>query len=469
MLNPAVDERWKKSVRSERPSDCTRSPLARISNPPIHMVCFALPRLSLSLIVRYLLYFWRVAVSLSRFAGMQRSEGGVRSTAERDSFAVASRIKEFENKNSELESENQKLLATLDEKEVQIDSLRKHLSDLEQNSLPSLRKSLKDASIEKDAAIVAREDALSQLRTIKKRLKEAEEEQYRAEQDAAALRAELNSLQQQGLGTSFSSVPLGNSPDHVLSLEKEIMELKTELQHISLWRQQEQQKLSEEQFRSSSLMAEKKELEDKIASFTKKISENASDLAVRKAISVDKEKLEKQLHDMAVMVERLESSRQKLLMEIDSQSTEIERLFEENSNLSTSYQEAMGLAVQWENQVKDCLKQNEQLRYLLDKLRSEQASPSQTSDSNIQSDVEGDKGRTSDPSEVASENLSLKDQLAKEQSRGDALAAEVMKLTAEHRRAAQAYNTLIRLYRPVLRDIENNLMKMKQESYAVAL
>lgn len=58
--------------------------------------------------------------------------------------------------------------------------------------------------------------------------------------------------------------------------------------------------------------------------------------------------------------------------------------------------------------MKDCLKQNEQLRYLLDKLRSEQASPLQTSDSNIQSDVEGDKGRTSDPSEVASENLSLK-------------------------------------------------------------
>lgn len=44
------------------------------------------------------------------------------------------------------------------------------------------------------------------------------------------------------------------------------------IQHISLLRQQEQQKLSEEQFRSSSLMAEKKELEDKIASFTKKIS-----------------------------------------------------------------------------------------------------------------------------------------------------------------------------------------------------
>lgn len=94
----------------------------------------------------------------------------------------------------------------------------------------------------------------------------------------------------------------------------------------------------------------------------------------------DKQKLDKQLHDMALVVERLESSRQKLLMEvnssflyftlyfavyipsdrvvslsscwqIDSQSTEIERLFEENSNLSNSYQEAIGAAARWENQV----------------------------------------------------------------------------------------------------------------------
>ena len=94
----------------------------------------------------------------------------------------------------------------------------------------------------------------------------------------------------------------------------------------------------------------------------------------------DKQRLDKQLHDMALAVERLESSRQKLLIEvnslylnficvfavyipfyevigltscwqIDSQSTEIERLFEENSDLSNSYQEAVGAAARWENQV----------------------------------------------------------------------------------------------------------------------
>lgn len=37
--------------------------------------------------------------------------------------------------------------------------------------------------------------------------------------------------------------------------------------------------------------------------------------------------------------------------QIDSQSSEIEKLFEENSALSTSYQEAIAITVQWENQV----------------------------------------------------------------------------------------------------------------------
>lgn len=83
---------------------------------------------------------------------------------------------------------------------------------------------------------------------------------------------------------------------------------------------------------------------------------------------------------MAVALERLESSRQKLLMEvclnllqsvytivkgmsgeiifthyvfqIDNQSSEIEKLFEENSNLWASYQESINISKQWENQVR---------------------------------------------------------------------------------------------------------------------
>nr|CAB3496382.1 unnamed protein product [Digitaria exilis] len=339
---------------------------------------------------------------------------------QRAGVELLARVQELENGNAELERENKMLLSKLAEKEVEKDALVNRLNDLERNVVPSLKKSLNDISLEKDAAVVAKEDALAQLRSMKKRLKEAEEEQYRAEEDSASLRAQLNTLQQQVMGNSYSGYAMGTSSEESITMEKEIQDLQAQLKQESLLRQQEQQKLAEEsqlrqqeqeklaeeQSRVASLEAEKQQLEDQISVLTKKATEDASEFAARKAFSM-----------------------------IDSQSSEIEKLFEENSDLSTSYQEAIAVTVQWENQVRDCLKQNEELRSHLEKLRLEQASL-------------------------------LKDQLIKEQSRSEGLSAEIMKLSAELRKAVQAQNNLTRLYRPVLRDIESNLMKMKQETYA---
>ncbi|CAN6289916.1 unnamed protein product [Urochloa humidicola] len=396
---------------------------------------------------------------------------------------LLARVQELENGNAELERENKMLLSKIAEKEVEKDALVNRLNDLERNVVPSLRKTLNDISLEKDAAVVAKEDALAQLRSMKKRLKEAEEEQYRAEEDSASLRAQLNTLQQQVMGNSYSAFPMGTSSEESHAMEKEIQDLQAQLKQESLLRQQEQQKLAEEsqlrqqeqekvaeeRSRIASLEAEKQQLEDQIAVLTKKATEDASEFAARKAFSVqDREKLENQLHDMALMVERLEGSRQKLLMEIDSQSSEIEKLFEENSALSTSYQEAIAVTGQWENQVRDCLKQNEELRSHLEKLRLEQASLLKVSNINAQSDGQNDN-TISNPPELVTENLSLKDQLIKEQSRSEGLLAERMKLSVELRKTVQALNNLTRLYRPVLRDIETNLMKMKQETYATIL
>lgn len=154
---------------------------------------------------------------------------------------------------------------------------------------------------------------------MKKRLKEAEEEQYRvwilldlwdllkwlsiiwrsylskAEEDAAAFRAELNSLQQQNIGNIFGNIPSTNkSEEQIISLEKEIMDLKSELQvtlifwacclscsmvtwlldllqQLSVLRQQEQQKLIEEQLKTSTLLAEKQDLEGRLEAFSKKV------------------------------------------------------------------------------------------------------------------------------------------------------------------------------------------------------
>ncbi|KAG5376310.1 hypothetical protein IGI04_040906 [Brassica rapa subsp. trilocularis] len=383
-------------------------------------------------------------------AGIRKSESENR-LSETDVGALYSQLKELQKKNADMEERNKMLYSKLQTKEAENESLETRLNVLEQNTVPSLRKALKEIAMEKDAAVVSREDLSAQVRTLKKRVKEAEEEQYRAEEDAASLRAELNSIQQQTMGTSF----VGVSPDQIF--EKEMAKLKLELQKESMLRQQEQQRVAEEQTRVALLLSEKQELEQKISALSSGASEASE--SSQKVFSVeDKEMLEKQLHDMAVALERLESSRQKLLMEIDNQSSEIEKLFEENSNLSASYQESINISKQWENQVKECLKQNVELREALDKLRTEQAGTLSRVSPEVQAN--GSPG---------TETLSLKSELAKEQSRAESLSAQVLQLSAQLQQTTQAYNGLMRVYKPVLRNIESSLIKLKQDgSVAVA-
>ncbi|RZC78465.1 hypothetical protein C5167_002745 [Papaver somniferum] len=394
------------------------------------------------------------------YGGLVRSESEIR-LSEVDIHGLVSQIKDLERKNAASGEENKSLASKLRVKEEENDAMQRRLNDLEQSTVPSLRKALRDVAMEKDAAIDAREDLSTQLRLAKKRLKEAEEEQYRTEEQAEALRAELNSLQQQAMMNPTGIIsPMGSSPDHIQALETDIANLKSELQQESLLRQQEQQRLAEVQAQSSTLMAEKQVLDEKLEALTRNASE-ASDEAASKAFSLqEKEKLERQLHDMAVVVEKLENSRQKLLLEIDSQSSEIERLFEENPNLSTSYEDAMGVVGQWENKVNDCLKQNEDLRALLGQLRAEQANKLISNEASTASSYGGAK--SSGEAQTA-ETLLLKAQLSNEQSRAEELSAEVMKLSAQLQQSVQAYNSLSRLYKPVLRNIESSLIKMKQD------
>ncbi|KAL4558194.1 hypothetical protein LXL04_036392 [Taraxacum kok-saghyz] len=560
-------------------------------------------------------------------------------TMQYDISALVSQIQDLQKRNAELDKENKNMSSKLHSKEIENDMLVKRLNVLEQNTVPSLRKALKDVAMEKDAAVVTREDFSAQVRSLKKLLKDSEEEQYRAEEDAASLRAELNSLHQQIING------IGGAPQDQVQLqaiEKELADLKIQLEQESMLRRQEailrrqeQQQLAEEKQKISSIISEKRELEEKVAAMAHKISgvsgkevhftlvwfifnrhwysgtENFSlrrrrrggdrvgfsfrdqllvklgdlcgsfvslrcqlpteDLDALVSITCDedlvnlieeydrqatrqskylkiraflsfpkrlsptpstafasgssssvntatyeagspkspilspfypfarfpvtsanrcvypfskphvkrpvynrsagklpyhadgssrryyleqKETLEKQLHDMAIVVERLENSRQKLLFEIDSQSCEIEKLFEENSNLSSAYQEATNVGVQWENQIKDCLKQNEELRMMIDKLRTEQATIPITNPHEIVS--ESNK-------EGWNEIVSLKGQLAQEQSRGENLSAQVLQLSAQFQQLMQAYNCLTRKYKPVLRNIETNLLKMKQD------
>ena len=85
---------------------------------------------------------------------------------------------------------------------------------------------------------------------MKKRLKEAEEEQYRvclkfmsflqyfqranvvslqAEEDSASLRAQLNTMQQQVMSSSYSGYAVETSSEQTHAMEKEIQDLQDQL------------------------------------------------------------------------------------------------------------------------------------------------------------------------------------------------------------------------------------------------
>ncbi|KAL2630472.1 hypothetical protein R1flu_015158 [Riccia fluitans] len=347
----------------------------------------------------------------------------------------------------------------------------------------SLRKALDQMTMERDAAIVAREDVLGQLRLAKRRLKEAEEEQYKAEEDAAVLRAEIQNLHQSDTGhdASFSYIP-----EH-----QEIAAVKSELEEMWMRLQQEQLKLATERQRTASLATRVKELEaaqqtseaalaaarnqqleeqDDVASASITLplegaasledTGNSTDVCSASAIRAENDRLkaektkhEEQLHELALMVERLEKGRQKLLGEIDAQSLEIEKLFVENSNLELSIKEIREMAAQWESQVQQCSEQNAQLRSELNRLRMEQAELAESRSGPYDNDLDS----------LRRENAKLKRQLAEVQALSEEQTALAAQLTASLNRAVLSTNSLGRLYKPILSNIEHQLLQLKQD------
>ncbi|CAM6085308.1 unnamed protein product [Calypogeia fissa] len=346
----------------------------------------------------------------------------------------------------------------------------------------ALSKALDDMTLERDAALAAKEDLLSQLRVAKRRLKEAEDEQYKAEEDAATLRSEIQAMQHSEQKNNY--MPSSFIPD-----QQEIASMKSELEETWQRLQQEQLKLATEQKRNSLLTSKIKDLEKakqeaettlagiqnnkpggtESASVTVPLS-GASSLDDTGTSSQKNSKLEMQLHELASMVERLEKGRQKLLGEIDVQSAEIERLFVENANLTSSVEETSEIASQWESQVQQCLEHNAQLRSELNQLRMQQAMVSASEQIVLSEKLleKGGQAPADDAKEIQDlenlrrDNSKLKVELAKVQAREVEQTAQIAQLSSNLNRAILASNTLGRLYRPVLSNIENRLLQLKQ-------
>eukprot|EP00250_Pteridium_aquilinum_P035312 c9118_g1_i1 orf=222-1196(+) len=306
--------------------------------------------------------------------------------------------------------------------------------------------SIENLKMEKDAAIRLKDDLVAQLRVMKKRLQEAEEEQYKAEEDTASLRAELEVLQRREEHQNIIA-PSATSEQYYL-LQQEVATLKAELQNALRLLQQEQRKVANEQEHVADLMSEREQL--KIALSEAQIAQEGHEISVAKFSDDALKEKDYQLRELASMVERLENGRQKLLAEIDVQSIEIERLFMENDNLGACLKEASNFTDQWEHQVQDCLQENANLRAELSDLRTKLALKANKN-----------HGGSSD-TDKENESFKLELELSKAKEQAEALRAQVLQLSADLNRAMQHMSSLNWLYRPVLSNIENRLLQLKQ-------
>ncbi|KAH6557135.1 hypothetical protein KP509_1Z132200 [Ceratopteris richardii] len=143
--------------------------------------------------------------------------------------------------------------------------------------------SVESLKMERDAAIRARDDLAAQLRVMKKRLQDAEEEQYKAEEDNASLRAELEFLHHKEEDRKL--IASSAATDRYDLLEQEVAILKIELQNALRRVQEEQQAVANEQQRSAKLVAEHEQLKLELAE-AKSIHEGHQD-SITRALNED--------------------------------------------------------------------------------------------------------------------------------------------------------------------------------------
>ncbi|GAQ87726.1 myosin heavy chain-related protein [Klebsormidium nitens] len=386
----------------------------------------------------------------------------------------------------------------------------------------SLRRNIETITGERNAAIAAKEDFAAQLRVARRRLQEAEEEQYRAEEDTAALRAEVERLEALSHGhvrrpsqeiplaeneldkaraelqmtltelqSSQQSVAVERQRQAVLSSRlAEVTSEKDELEHVLTQTRDKLQELrqqlgasqarataAEEATAEARLEAAeaRREAESKAEFLAPRTPESRSttddaeraELELAAARFVDeKRKLEGRCKELAMMVERQEKGRQKLLTEIDSQSLEIERLFGENAGLHAGLNEYTAIAARWEQQVHELLGQNQELRAALRQLREEQRvaeeARSTAEDVKVQ-DSPGQAGMVpaSDLEEARAREAKLKKQLAQALAKAEELAEQCERLSADYNQVTHAMANLSRAYQPLLSGIESKLLQLR--------
>lgn len=270
----------------------------------------------------------------------------------------------------------------------------------------------------------ARDDAIGQLRLLQQKAREAEEEQYRAEEEAASLRRELQMVQGTQSTSRSKQDPVSSGPldsyilvqqlegersrtttlmneltltkaqlerykADAMKMQLEVEKLRYELEHAGV--SNNDQVVNElEECKRNILSLEKDLREERAINQQLRVSQDESAQLTGAAPSagttrveqaVPGEDLYEELQLLQNKLVQYKRSRDKLLAEIDRQAAEVDRLMLDKRALAQDAEHYRGVATKWEAQAQDGLVYIGRLKDLLEESATWQVEGGQDSES----------------------------------------------------------------------------------------
>ncbi|KAK3243510.1 hypothetical protein CYMTET_46845 [Cymbomonas tetramitiformis] len=158
-------------------------------------------------------------------------------------------------------------------------------------------------------------------------------------------------------------------------------------------------------------------------------------------------------------IKMLEATRRKLLGELDQQSLEIDRLFDETGLLAKGLSEAKAISETWEGQVQQSMAMNERLQEML----TEQAMwpvPGKSDSATDELPPEPSSGTAA--GFTMEEAQKLEEQIIREKALSTKLQLKVDDLSVQLTKATAKLSDLQRTYHPLLGAIEGRLLQLKR-------
>eukprot|EP00775_Hariotina_reticulata_P013324 gene13324-13453_t len=336
------------------------------------------------------------------------------------------------------------------------------------------------AEAERSRLQLAQDDMMSQLRVARQKAADAEDEQLKAEEEAAVLRRELGVLQSQGsLGAAGPAPAAGGHTQHDSIAASFQTELDAQHARVAVLTEA----LGKVKVQGGSVGRAAK---GSATSFDA-IDENSGD----EAAAVLEEQVELLMSKLVV----LKKSRDRMLAQLDRQSLENEQLLVDCQALADSAQAAQQECQQWQEQARDALATVAWLQDLLAESASWEAStaaaagtaaaactmpePGVSSAVGSQDVLETNDrpgaaeaaaaggsahGQAGGGTGTASEVTRLHAALLQEQSKLTQRDLQVRVLSAQLLRAYGAYRGVARSLVPVLSSVEGRLLSLKAAS-----